>query len=114
MEGEIRTRGAVDGRPITTDPIMKRKPLPLPVRRLENSLSCGLRVGWISGVDDNPAGRVRDFTVTTGAGVGSPWLILTITLRDGSTITEAVDMNDVVPKWVRAALAAGPSPDVTP
>jgi len=108
---ELHVRAAVNGRRITLDPIMEREPLPLPVRRVENSIPCGFRMGWLDAEDDDPKSPVQEITLTAGAGCGSPWLVLTITMRDGSRIAEVVNMADVVPDWVAAALAAGPSPE---
>lgn len=110
--GEVRTGGWVNGRQITTDDLLNREPLPLPVRRVENSMPCGLRMGWLDAEDTDPDSPVDSVTLTAGAGCGSPWMVLTIKMTDGSRIEEAVDMRDVVASWVAAAVAAGPTPEV--
>lgn len=108
-----RVTASINGRRVTLDSVMPREPLPLPVRRVETTLPAGLRSNWIDGEEDDPNGPVGHFSLTAGAGVGSPWLILSITLRDGSTISEVVDMRTVVSTWIAAALAAGPTPETT-
>jgi hypothetical protein len=112
MEGEITTEAHTDGRRITLDPIMPRYPLGLPVRRVESTLPCGFRVGWLAGESTDPDSELDSFDLTCGAGVGNGWLALTVQLTDGSTRYEVVDMREVAQAWIDAVLAAGPSPKV--
>lgn len=100
---------AINGRRITLDPIMDREPLTLPVRRVENSLPAGLRMGWMSGGEEDDPYEVD---LACGAGFGSPWLILSIRHKDLGPIDEVVDMREVVNAWVKAAIEAGASPKV--
>lgn len=63
--------------------------------RTEDTIQHGLRVEWLSGSDEEGL----TFDLTAGAGVGSPYLILTVTEGD-RTIREVVDMRTVVHDWV--------------
>ena len=99
-------------RTITLDPLMEREPLPLPVRRVESTLPAGLRIGWFDGETADPDFPVESFSMTSGAGVGSSWLCLELKMKDGTTISEVVDMAAVALAWIDAAVAAGPTPEV--
>ena len=63
-------------------------------------LALGFRQDWLSGKDDD-----TEVTITSGAGLGSPYLILTVERPGKATIHEAIDMRDVLPKWAEAAIA---------
>ena len=57
-------------------------------------------VEWISGEGDGIA-----FDLTSGAGVGSPYLRLTVTLADGTRVTEAIDIRKGLTEWVNAIVS---------
>jgi hypothetical protein len=56
-----------------------------------------LSVQWISGEGDGVS-----FDLTSGAGVGSPYLQLTVTLADGTRVSEAIDIRKGLSDWVEA------------
>jgi hypothetical protein len=69
-------------------------------------IAAGLRQHW----SDGSYGDL-EFEVSSGAGLGSPWLTLLVK-RDGKTIAqEVVDLRDLVPAWLDAILADGPTPE---
>ena len=105
-DGEIRVRAASNGRPLTLEPIMPRGLLPIQPVRVESSIAAGFRSTWLSGENEE-----HEITLTSGAGWGSKWMMLTIKERaTGRTIEEVVDAEQMLLAWVDAALAAGPSP----
>ena len=61
-----------------------------------------LSVAWIEGTDPETG---VSFAMTSGAGVGSPHLILTVDLPDGTHVREAVDIRDGLTEWVKAIIA---------
>lgn len=72
--------------------------------RHENTLFAGLRQEWLTGED--PASGA-EFSLTSGAGLGSPYLMLSVRMPDGETIREAVDVRDLVTQWVSQVLEGG-------
>lgn len=99
-------RASTNGRPMTLDPVMERESILLPVVRVESSMAAGWRMDWLSA--STPEGV--EITLTAGAGVGSPYLVLMITHPELGDIEEVVDMRVVVQDWVTAAISAGRTP----
>jgi len=56
-----------------------------------------LSVEWISGEGDG-----IEFDLTAGAGVGSPYLRLTVTLANGDRVVEVIDIRKGLTAWVNA------------
>ena len=79
--------------------------LTIPVAVVENGLTLGLRQAWIEAQDDGV-----DAYLASGAGLGSPYLILTVERPGKSTIREAVDVRDFLPDWIDAAIARTDNP----
>jgi len=105
MSPEQEVEASTGGRRITLNPLYERSPLVVAVRAVESTLPCGFRVGWMDGTgsEDSP---VESFDLDCGAGVGSSWLSLDITMKDGTRIAEIINMREVLPAWVEAAVAA--------
>lgn len=101
-----------NGRPLTLDPVLEREPLTVQPVRVESSLAAGFRVGWLDGEFDDHGGGAGKFDLTAGPGVGSPYLVLTVEHETLGTIEEVVDIRTVVEAWVKAAIAAGATPEV--
>lgn len=76
----------------TTTPI---RTLELPVERTEQP-PLRLHQAWIDGHDQTDN---IEFSMTCGAGVGSPMIQLTVKV-DGQTFYEEVHMGDAVEAWV--------------
>lgn len=110
MEGEPRVAASSGGRQMTLDPVMDRQPLKVIPRRVESTIAAGFRVDWITGTGSQEGDEVDGFDLTCGAGVGGRYLILHVAMKDGTAIEEIVDMTQMVEQWVRAAVAAGPTP----
>lgn len=55
-----------------------------------------LMQAWIDGDND---GEDVQFSLTSGAGLGNPFLILAVTI-DGETIREEIDMRPLLQTWV--------------
>jgi hypothetical protein len=68
----------------------------------DDLLFAGFRQEWISGVASDDSGVT--FDLTSGAGLGSPYL--TVTLHRNGTLlaTEVVDVRDLVVPWVNQIL----------
>jgi len=98
--GMVRTTAAVNGRAMTLDPLAQG-PLAVTAIRPESTLPCGLRQQWIDGTGEAEDGTPVTFDLTCGAGVGSPYLILSVE-GHGS---EYVDMRDVMQGWIDGLLA---------
>ena len=75
-EGEIRVQAAANGRKLTLDPI-RIIDLQVPMREVESTIPCGFRMGWLDGDDEG-----TPFSLTAGAGCGSPWLAFSYGDRD--------------------------------
>lgn len=108
--GMINVTAAVNGRKVTLDSVIDRAPLQLPVRRVESSLAAGFRTDWLSGTASDSPDNVVEFRLTSGAGVGSPYMTLVIDHPTLGTIEEVVDMRDALQVWMKSAIAAGATP----
>jgi hypothetical protein len=106
----MNIKASIDGKSLTMDPVWPIIPLEVPARRVESTLPAGFRVGWVEADSNDPESSWSSFTLTAGAGVGSPWLLFTVTMRDGSARCEAVDMRDVLESWLNRVIEAGPTP----
>lgn len=87
------------GRRITLDPLATGEVV-AEARRVESSLPCGLRQGWIDGSGESDDGEEVSFSLTCGAGVGGRWLILSV---EGHG-EEIIDMGAMVETWVNGLL----------
>jgi hypothetical protein len=105
---EIRTKAWSDGRPITLDPFWTTV-LTVKPKRVENSLGAGLRVEWLS-AEGSPDSEWESMHVSCGGGFGSPWLTMTVTMRDGTSRDEVLDGRTLVQSWFEAVLAGGATP----
>lgn len=65
--------------------------------RHEDTLFVGLRQEWLSGEDEENG---VEFSLTSGAGLGSPYLTLTVELPNDGVVREVVDVRDLVTQWV--------------
>lgn len=65
-------------------------------------LELGFRQSWITAND--PDGGV-EAELLTGAGLGTPYMILSIHREGKPTVMEAVDMSDHLGAWINAAIA---------
>lgn len=66
------------------------------------ALEMGFRQEWISGEAEGV-----EVNLSAGAGLGSPWLILTVKEGDADTVFEAIDVRPLLQQWankVRASL----------
>ena len=61
-----------------------------------------LSVAWIDGTDPDTG---MSFNLTSGAGVGSPLLRLSVKLPSGEIIREAIDIRDGMEAWVKQIVA---------
>jgi hypothetical protein len=110
-DGEIRTSASLDGRALTLDPVMPVIPIHVEPRRVESSMPAGFRVGWMHGGALTGEHADSTFSLTAGAGVGTPWLVLTIKNADGTYFgEEVIDMTDVVTAWIEKMITQGPTP----
>jgi hypothetical protein len=78
----------------------------LPRVRVESPIPAGFQMEWASG--DN--GDI-EFEVTSGAGLGSSYMVLTVRHKEDRKVIgyEVVDMRRLVPAWIQAFLADGPT-----
>lgn len=65
---------------------------------VKSSLHCGLRVEWLSGKT-----KGAEIELTTGAGVGSPYLIFTKTTKDGKQVALVADIRTIIDELDAAA-----------
>lgn len=67
----------------------------LPVHRTDGTppLFAGFRLSWANGEIDHPDGEIS-YAMEAGAGAGSSYLTYSITLPDGTTVHEYVNMID--------------------
>jgi hypothetical protein len=102
----VEINASTGGRQITLDPIMETPTeVKLPRRRVESLIPAGFRQLWSDGTYGD-----LEFEVSSGAGLGSPWLTLLVK-RDGATIAqEVVNLRELVPAWLDAVVADGPTP----
>lgn len=56
-----------------------------------------LKMAWLEGDDPNTGVK---FDLTTGVGLGSPWLTLLVEMPDGAKVRETVDIRKLVTEWV--------------
>ena len=91
-------------RSITLDPLLEHD-LTLTAKRVESALAAGLRMSWITGGNEDEG---VEFDLSCGAGVGSPYMILSVT-KDGETRYEVADVRTMLQTWVNAVLKE-PSP----
>lgn len=68
----------------------------------------GFRTGWVSGEDEDTGMR---FDLSAGAGLGSPYMTLTVELPDGTTVYEYVDITEVLQVRVAAIVAEHDQPE---
>ena len=88
----MSSQAAVNGRRITLGPVMERDPLTIQPVRVESAISAGFRIDWLSGEDE----KGMTFNLACGAGVGSPYMTLTVK-QDGIMVgQEIVDMREVM------------------
>lgn len=59
-------------------------------------LAWGLRQEWVTGTEEETG---LTFSLTSGAGLASPWLILTVE-KDGRSVKEAINVADLCREWV--------------
>lgn len=78
--------------------------MPVTVHTLgdRGGLELGFRQGWIS-ADDVDNGVSAE--LLTGAGCGTPYMILHVTRPGKPLIVETVDMSDHLAAWINAAIA---------
>lgn len=105
----VDVQASSGGRRITLDPMMARDPLTIQPVRVESAIPAGFRIDWLSGEDE----KGMTFNLACGAGVGSPYMTLTVKQDDVTVGQEIVDMRDVVKVWIPALVAAGPTPEVS-
>ena len=91
VAGEIGVAASVGGRAITLDPI-RTFDLTVPMREVESTLPCGLRMEWASGEH-----KGEEFQLTSGAGVGSRWLTFSYKGRQ-----YCADVEDIVTATFKA------------
>lgn len=68
-EGKVSMEYTSGRRRITLDPLQEIV-LPSTWREVESTIPCGMRFEWVSGEDDEQ----NEFSLSVGAGVGSPWM----------------------------------------
>jgi hypothetical protein len=88
------------GRRFDLSPVGKRAPLALWPDRVDTAIAAGLRVPWGSGDVEG-----WEFDITCGAGVGSPYMVLTLRKEGEDSIDEVIDMRPFFESWVRSAIA---------
>jgi hypothetical protein len=66
------------------------------------TLFAGLRQDWMSGTEDESG---VEFMMTSGAGLGSPYLTISVTFPDGSKVYEFVDMTEFLTDRLNAIVA---------
>lgn len=76
--------------------------LVVPTATVPDALHAGFRQEWIT-AEDPDSGVTA--TLYSGAGLGSPYLILDIERAGLPSIRETIDVTDFLPRWVDAALA---------
>lgn len=70
------------------------------VASVPDSIHAGLRQEWVTATDDGV-----EAVLTAGAGLGSPYMVLTVSREGKPTIYETVDVRTFLPGWVDAAIA---------
>lgn len=70
-------------------------------KEVDSALWAGLRQGWIEG----SSGAEFSFALDAGAGLGSPYLVLTIRRGDAIDYQGVIDIRELTTDWVAAAMA---------
>jgi hypothetical protein len=70
------------------------------VATVPDSIHAGFRQEWVAAED----GDIKA-TLTSGAGLGSPYMVLTVEREGKPTIYETVDVRTFLPGWIDAAVA---------
>lgn len=78
----------------------------LPVHRTDGTptIFAGFRQSWADGDIDHPDGKIA-YAMEAGAGLGSSYLTYSVTLPDGTTIHEYVNVIDFFRGRINAILA---------
>jgi hypothetical protein len=74
----------------------------VPVTRRDGGMGLGLRQSWVE--IEGQEGKFIEADLSCGAGLGTPWLTLAMTLPDGTVIREVIDVRQVLPLWIGAIL----------
>lgn len=88
--------------PKQTPPLKPTRVLEVPAIRYAQTLFAGLRQEWLSGGDDEV-----QFNVTSGAGLGSPYMVLTVTMHD-KTVYEVINVAELANDWVHKVIEDWP------
>jgi hypothetical protein len=99
----MEINASTEGRRITLDPIMETPTeVKLPRRRVESLIAAGFRESMVNG-------DYGDLEWDICMGMGGHLTLMV--KRGGSTIAEEiVDMRELVPAWLDAVVADGPTP----
>lgn len=65
----------------------------------------GFRTEWVTGTTSDPDGNPVGFTLDGGAGLGNPFLTLTVKFTDGHAVTENIDVRDLLTAWTNSIVA---------
>lgn len=80
--------------------VIEATTIEVPVAAVRDALHAGLRQGW---TEAEAPGVKAD--LTCGAGLGSPYMILSIERPGKDTIQETISVTDFLPNWIEAAIA---------
>lgn len=83
-----------------THNVLATSELTVAVETVEHTLHAGFRQEWTTAESD---GVHADLCV--GAGLGSPYMVLTVEREGKTTIHETVDVRTFLPGWIDAAIA---------
>lgn len=72
----------------------------VPVATVPDALHAGFRQHWAEAEDGDVTADLA-----AGAGLGSPYLILSVERKGKPTIHETIDVRDFLPGWINAAIA---------
>lgn len=72
----------------------------VPVATVSDTMHAGLRQTFVTAETDEVTAEL-----TSGAGLASPYLILTVERPGKPDIRETIDVRDFLPNWVDAAIA---------
>lgn len=103
MDGQIGIKAESEGRSLGRDDItVSTTEVPVPFHRTDGTptLFAGFRVGWMDGTDGG-----IEYDMAAGAGCGSKYLTLQVTVPGHPTVYEYVDMADLFEARVIAILA---------
>jgi hypothetical protein len=105
--GELKTTASVGGRRLRLENLIEDiTPVQVAPRRVESSIEAGFRMEWLSGEDD----ELGEVTLTSGAGCGSKWMVMSLKHPQLGSIEEVVDMTEFLQAWAEAAIARGATP----